>query len=141
MGKSLNKVVNGLKKTEKFAIEIGKGKFNTEYTLLSDDDQLGKVLIDMRNSLKQSADEEQKRKEEDRKETWTTRGITKFGEILRNNTNDLKNLGDGIVNNLIDYLKITQGALFVLQDEDTENPHFNMVSAIAYDRNRLINKK
>jgi len=141
MGKSLNKVVSGLKKTEKFAIEIGKGKFDAEYTLLSDDDQLGKVLINMRDSLKRSADEEQKRKEEDAKETWTTRGITKFGEILRNNTNDLQSLGSGIVTNLIDYLKITQGALFVLQDEDTDNPYFKSVSAVAYDRNRKLDKE
>lgn len=51
MTNALNRVVHGLKQTKDFAIEVGSGKFDTNYEPLSDQDTLGIALIKMRDEL------------------------------------------------------------------------------------------
>lgn len=51
---ALNKVVDGLRGTKDFATAVGAGKFDTNYTPLSDDDELGQVLLKMREDLKEN---------------------------------------------------------------------------------------
>ncbi len=57
MANSANTLVKGFIRTTRFAHEVGEGELNTEYTLLSNEDILGKSLLEMRNKLKQSKEE------------------------------------------------------------------------------------
>ncbi len=54
MAHSANKLLDGFKHTSSFAQKVGKGNLDANYNLLSDEDVLGKSLIEMRNNLKQS---------------------------------------------------------------------------------------
>lgn len=141
MGQNLNQVVNGLKKTESFALEIGNGNLENEYNLLSDADQLGKALIDMRISLKKNIEEDEKRKIEEEHITWATHGIAKFGEILRQDNTDMKKLGYNILSNLVNYLDVNQGALFVLNEDIEDDPYFELINAIAFGRDKFMKKE
>ncbi|MDD2564372.1 MAG: bacteriohemerythrin, partial [Salinivirgaceae bacterium] len=142
MSESLNRLIEGLDRTAHFAREIGNGNLNQEFHLLSDDDVLGNALIDMRQSLKHAEQEEDKRKIEDEKQRWTTEGIAKFGEILRNYNNDLKDLSFHLMSNLVNYLKANQGALFVVNDDDEQgNIYLEMTSAIAYNKEKYVKKR
>jgi signal transduction histidine kinase len=49
---STNTLINGLNRTASFAREVGDGNLDAEYKLLSDGDEMGKALIDMRNNIK-----------------------------------------------------------------------------------------
>ena len=140
MSENLTHVVNGLKKTESFALEIGVGNLNNEYHLLSDADQLGKALIDMRNSLKKNIEEDIKRKKEEEQVAWAANGIAKFGEILRQDNANMKKLGYNILSNLINYLNVNQGALFVLNEDNADDPYFELATAIAYGRDKFMQK-
>ncbi len=51
MTNALNRVILGLETTRDFAISVGAGQFNTHYEPLSKDDDLGKILIKMRDDL------------------------------------------------------------------------------------------
>ncbi len=48
---SLNSLRNNLEKTSNFALNIGKGHLDTDYTILSEKDVLGKSLLAMRDNL------------------------------------------------------------------------------------------
>lgn len=50
--KAIQQLIDGLDRTTSFAKEIGAGNFETEFTTLSDDDELGLSLIRMRDELK-----------------------------------------------------------------------------------------
>jgi len=140
MSTSLNQVVEGIRKSETFALNIGKGNFESEFQSLSDKDRLGEALINMRDSLVESQKNETQRKKEEELRNWTTGGIAKFGEILRKNQDNMKTLGYDIMSNLIDYLKVNQGALFVINDDDENDIYFTMVTAIAYGRDKYVHK-
>ncbi|MBI9065970.1 MAG: PAS domain-containing protein [Salinivirgaceae bacterium] len=144
MSDSLTKVIKGLKKTESFALEIGKGNLENEYTLLGDKDQLGMALLNMRNSLFKNKNEEEARKQEEAIRNWGTQGIAKFAEILRQDNNDMKKLGFNIMTNLINYLEVNQGALFVLNEDDqnnSDNRFYELITAIAYNRDKFVSKE
>lgn len=140
MSESLNQVVEGIRKSENFALSIGKGEFDSDFHTLGSKDRLGEALIKMRDSLVESQKIEAKRKEEEDLRNWTTEGIAKFGDILRKDLDNMKSLGYNIMSNLIDYLNVNQGALFVINDDDENDIYYTMVTAIAYGRDKYMKK-
>lgn len=137
---SVNTVVNGLKETSTFASEIGNGNLNIEYKPLSSEDVLGNSLLNMRENLIKAKTEEELRKIEDQKRSWATHGLAMFADILRNTNNDLKELSFSIIKNLVGYLKINQGGIFIIND-DNDNEHFlELVACYAYDRNKFMQR-
>lgn len=140
MAKSLNAVASGLNKTAGFAEEIGKGNLDSEFNPKSEKDVLGNALIEMRASLRKAHQEENQRKKEDAIQRWVTNGLAKFGEILRQDNNNLNQLSFNVIKNLVDYLEANQGAIFVLNDKDKDNIFFELQAAVAYDRRRYLKK-
>jgi len=51
MSDAMNKLVSGLKGTTEFANMVGQSKFNSPFTPLSEDDELGHALLKMRTEL------------------------------------------------------------------------------------------
>ncbi len=141
MTDALNNSIDGLNKKVDFANHIGKGALNHDFELLSDEDVLGKSLLNMRNSLMEAEEEDKKRKIEDEKRRWTNEGLAKFGDILRQNNDNLEELATEIIMNLVAYLEANQGGIFILNDDDKQNIHFNLLSAYAYDRRKYMNKQ
>lgn len=140
MSDSLNQVVEGMRKSESFALEIGEEKFDNDFHTLSDKDRLGGALIKMRDNLSESKKIEARRKEEEELRNWATEGIAKFAEILRKDQDNMKSLSYNLMSNLVDYLNVNQGALFVLNNDNEEEPVFSLTAAIAYDRDKYMNK-
>jgi len=140
MTNALNSSIDGLNKKVDFANNIGQGLLNHEFDVLSNDDILGKSLIDMRNSLVKADEEDEKRKLEDEKRRWANEGLAQFADILRQNNDNIENLATEIIMGLVNYLKANQGGLFILNDEDKENVYFNLLSAFAYDRRKYMEK-
>lgn len=51
MAFAVNRLVDGLRKTKEFSSLVGKGRFESPYTPLSDEDELGYALLKMRDEL------------------------------------------------------------------------------------------
>jgi PAS domain S-box-containing protein len=135
MAVAMDNLVSGLKETSLFAENIGNGNYQTEFKPLSEHDVLGNALINMRNNLSKVA-------EDDKKRNWATEGMAKFGEILRNNTNDLAKLSDEIIGNLVKYLKANQGALYIVDEvNEGEDPSMTLKSCYAWDKKKFLNHK
>ena len=60
MSKAIQELSTGLARTTQFANEIGRGKFDIAYSLLSEQDSLGLALINMRDKLKTLTNEQVK---------------------------------------------------------------------------------
>jgi len=134
MAGAMDNLVKGLKATTQFAENIGKGKYDSEFTPLSDKDVLGTALLTMRANLVQVAIDDKRR-------AWTTEGLAKFADILRSRTNNLDELSDKIIASLVKYLNANQGALFLVNDADQDDTFIEMVACYAYDRKKYLNKR
>lgn len=138
---ALNLFINSLRETSEFAQEIGKGNFDSEFKPLSEEDTLGNSLINMRGNLIEANKLEAQRKKEDEQRNWVTRGLAKFGDILRMNNDDLEELSYNIISNLVKYIGANQGGMFILNDDYKDDPYLELYSAYAYDRKKFVQKE
>lgn len=131
---SVNKLIDNQKKAADFAVHIGDGKFDDEFTPVSEKDTLGISLINMRDKLKAMS-------LEDKKRNWATEGLAKFGEILRLNNDNLQVLGNDIISNLVKYMKANQGGLFIINDNNPSDTSLELMACYAFDRKKYVSKK
>lgn len=141
MSDAVNQLIESRKETANFAVQIGKGNLETDFTPLSEEDELGNSLLDMRSSLKKAKDEEERRKIEDEKRSWATQGLAKFAEILRNDNDDISRLSYNIIHNLVEYVNANVGGLFILSDDIEGESYMELTASYAYDRRKYLKKK
>jgi PAS domain S-box-containing protein len=134
MAEAVDKLVIGLKETSLFAENIGSGNLQASFTPLSENDVLGNSLLEMRSNLQKVADEDKKR-------NWTTEGLAKFGDILRSNNDNITKLADDIIINIVKYLNANQGGLYIVQDEETQDPYLSLIGCYAWDKKKYIDQK
>jgi len=131
MTTALSNLVSGLKQTSNFANEIGTGNFKSSYVPLSDEDTLGMSLLIMRDNLSSVA-------EDDRKRNWTTGGLAKFGEILRQNNDNVVNLSQNLISELVKYMGANQGGVFIINSDEQEKPFLELKGCYAWDRLKFL---
>ena len=131
-------LTEGLKRTANFAQNIGKGNFNAEYKILSDDDVFGKSLLEMRQNLLKIEKEQSIRAKEDEQRNWRATGLAKFSEMLRIDNDDLETLSYNIVSNMVKFLDINQGGIYLLKDTENEQDRvLEMRACYAFDRRKM----
>jgi PAS domain S-box-containing protein len=130
---SLNFLVEGLRTYTSFAKEIGEGNLVQSFKPLSEEDVLGNELLSMRDNLKKAADEKSIR-------DWVNEGQAMLGEVLRRNNSDTKGLAEEILKELVKYLKVNQGALFVMTEANNER-WLEMTASYAYDKKKFVDKR
>jgi HAMP domain-containing protein len=141
MSKALNELVSGLKALSGFALEIGRGNYNTAFKPLSEDDVLGNSLLRMRDDLKAATIEDTKRKLEDEQRNWATLGVAKFSDILRQDNDKLDVLSYNVISNLVKYLDANQGGIFLINDNDKSNIFIELVGCYAFNHKRHLQKQ
>ncbi len=141
MASSVNKLIDGLSTTASFATQIGEGKLDTDFKPLSEYDVLGNALVDMRKSLLNAAEEENKRRIEDEKRNWASSGIALFGDILRQQNADIETLSFELIKNLVKYLNANQGGIFILNDDNKSELFLELTASYAYDRRKFQIKR
>lgn len=140
MSHELEIMTKGLQRTANFAKEIGEGNLNAEFEPLSGDDVLGNSLIEMRNNMQKVKEDEDKYRLEEEHRNWGTTGLAKFAEILRQDNDDLETLSYHIISNLVKYMEVNQGGIFILNDDDSSNIHLELKACYAYDRRKYAEK-
>lgn len=137
-----------------FARELAEDNLDVSYSL-ENNDELGKVLVNLRNRLKKNKEEAHQRKKEDEQRNWISEGLAKFSDILRSDKNqDLNEMAYDIISNLVQYLDANQGGLFILNnnkydqgdeinDDSKHNNdrHFELAAAYAYNRRKYHEKR
>ena len=142
MKAELYHLVGGLIQTTEFAKNIGTGNIDANYSTLSDGDELGNSLLEMRKSLRIAQDEQVLRAKEEEQRNWGTAGLAKFAEILRSDNDKIETLSYNIISNMVNYLGANQGGIFVMNDaENAGDRVLEMTACYAYDRKKYLEKK
>jgi methyl-accepting chemotaxis protein len=124
--KALENQLTSVKTNIAFAEEISSGKLDVSYNLTNEKDELGIALLKMRENLLKASVKEQE-------ERFITVGITKVGEVIRNNAASLEALADDFIRTIVKYMNINQGGLFLTESEGD-------VACYAYDRKKYLKK-
>lgn len=123
-----------------FAKDLTKGTLDMDYTP-PEGDSLGKIMINLRDSLKSNSIEEEQRKKEDEQRNWIAEGLANFGEILRKNNDNIELLSYELISSLCRYIGAVQGGFFIINDELEEDKYFELIAHFAYDRKKYNKKR
>jgi len=144
LGYVINSVINmidGLRKKSAFANEIARNNFDHPFKPLSNDDELGNSLVNMRDSLLKASREEAERKKEDEKRNWSTVGLAKFSDILRQKNDNLKEFSYEIIKNIVKYTQANQGGILILNEDNADDKYLELTGCYAYDRRKYKEKR
>lgn len=123
-----------------FIENLRSGDFETDIPELKNNDQLSTSLRNLREYLIESKHEEGQRRIEEKQRAWVTQGFAQFGELLRNNNDNLEALSLDIISYLVNYLKINQGGFFLINSNDAGDKYFELKAFVAYDRRKFADK-
>ena len=142
MTDELGILVNNLKNTAGFAHNIGEGHLDAHYDMLSDDDILGRSLLEMRQSLQKAAVEQATHANEEKRRNWGTAGLAKFAEILRQDNDNMEALAHNVISSLVKYLDANQGGIFILNDAEDENDKvLELKACYAFNRKKYAERQ
>lgn len=135
----VNHIIENLKDATDFVTAIGEGKIDMEYKSADGQytpgkNKLADSLLQMREKLKAMSEAERRRQ-------WANEGLTKFVEIMRSSNDNLSTLGDAVISALVQYTNSNQGGLYILNDEDPNNKHLELVSLFAFDSKKYTQQK
>jgi len=132
--KAINELTINLQGITRFADEVGKGDFSTDITVFDNQGHLGQSLAEMRTKLQNVA-------EQDKRRVWFNEGVAKFGDILRQNDDNIENLSANLISELVEYTNSIQGSLFIVNREDEQNIKIQLKGAYAYHRQKYLEKE
>ncbi|MFA0962849.1 PAS domain S-box protein [Roseivirga sp. BDSF3-8] len=130
MAGAIDNLVQSLKRTARFAHQIGKGDFDADFQPLSQDDTLGTALINMRESIQEA-------EKRDKERNWIVTGVAELGNILRAH-DDLEKLGDEITAFVSEKIGAIQGAFYVVNDDDPNDVFIEMKASYAYHKKKYL---
>ncbi len=136
----INGLLSNLKHASGFINQISDGNYDISWEGMTDKNKdlnkenIAGELAKMRNQMK-------KVKKEDEIRIWTTEGLSKFAEIIRNYQNNFKGLSEEIISNLVKYLKAEQGGLFIVNENHDGNKCLELMACYAYERFKHLERK
>jgi len=134
MSSSVNLLMDELNKKAEFSKQIGEGNLEADFEISSEKDVLGNSLISMRDNLKSAKIEESHRR-------WATEGLAKFADTLQSNAENIDAFCADIISNLVKYMKVVQGGIFLINDEDENDKYLELKGAYAYERQKFLKKR
>jgi len=134
ISESANRLIETLNRKEEFAKAIGEGDLERDYEPVSEEDTLGASLLIMRDNLKTTHAEEDKR-------SWVTSGLAKFSDLLRMDTSDLSVYYNRIASEIVKYTGTNQCGIFLLNDDQKDEEHLELVATYAYERTKYVDKR
>lgn len=139
IARTLNSFLEKQAEKIRFLRTIGEGENQRHFTPESTD-ILGNEINVMAERLQKSRQEEALRHAEDKRRNWTSEGIAQFSELLRSESENIKELSYLVIRKLVEYLEIEMGTLFLTMEEDTEERRLETIAAYAFDRRKYIDK-
>ena len=124
---ALQATIESIKLKTEFAIQTGDGNYTADFEFLGKKDVLGNALIQMRNNLLRTS-------EEDAGRNWTNEGLARASEILSNDSENSEVFYKKIITFLSEYLNANMGALYLLTNQDSTEGCLEMKATYAFER-------
>ncbi|SFC16588.1 GAF domain-containing protein [Flexibacter flexilis DSM 6793] len=130
---AINNLAANLRNAAEFVKKIGDGNLDTRLSEEKEnnlrENSLSGALVAMREQMKTVAENERQR-------NWTTEGLAKFVDIFRHNTENLNEFSFNIISNIIHYVKANQGGIFLVNDDNEQDKHLQLMASYAFGRQK-----
>jgi HAMP domain-containing protein len=130
---AFNQLLERIKAAQDFSLAMGEGNLSNTYRSEFKDDLLAKALIKTQLELKCARDEQEII-------NWTNVGLARLNEVLKADDENLSSLGDEIIKLLVQYLKMNQGALYIVHQEGNAS-WAERISTYAYGKRKIFEQR
>jgi CHASE3 domain sensor protein len=136
----INDIITNLTKSANFIKGIAQGNYDVRWDGFSaagvdrNKHNISGELLIMRDEMK-------KKKDEDVRQQWVSEGLNKAAEIIRDYQSNFETLCEKSLYFITKYLKAQQGGLYVLNEDNAEDPHLALVSCYAFDKKKFVTKR
>lgn len=138
--KILNHLIVDLKNAALFVNEISARNYDAQWegmdstnTALNEHTLAGR-LVYMRDEMKRV-------KEEDNKRIWSTEGLSELSQLIRQHQHNPDDLTFRALTFLVKYTKSQQGSMFVLEQDEADEPYLKLSACYAFDRKKFVQKR
>ncbi len=139
--KQLDAEIDRMNKINQFTQRLIDEDFTASLDQTGENETLGNSLINLRDTLKKNKEVQENQKQEDEQRNWIAEGLAKFGDILRNNNDNLELLSFNVIKELTKYIDAIQGAFYLLNNDDPNELFFEQTALFAYDRKKFTNTR
>lgn len=135
----ISDIIKNLQKAATFIHKIADGEFSVKWKGFDESDSslnkdnIAGELIQLRNQMI-------KVRTEDERRIWTTEGLSKFSDIVRNHQHDINILSEKLVSEIVQYMNAKQGGLFIVNN-DSDEVCLDLLSCYAFDRKKYLEKR
>ncbi|MDJ1506549.1 GAF domain-containing protein [Xanthocytophaga agilis] len=130
---SLHQLVVNQKQLMDFTRQVAQNNFSVEASMYNGKGPIVQALLQMRNSLKESAQKEAQK-------NWHNEGLSKLSQLLRNKNMDHQTLHATLIQFVVKYVKANQGSIFHVVEEDKQL-YLDVVATYAYERRKYLKKR
>lgn len=141
MKKSLDALIDGFAAYAGFARQIGEGNLDSNFKLLSKDDNLGNSLLEMRASLIHAREEEEARQKENQRRQWAAEGLAVLGDIIRMGSGRTNEMMNEVLQKLTEYVNATMAGIFVVNDDNKDDIYMEQAATVAYQKAKYLQRK
>lgn len=99
-----------------------------------------KALLSSEEELRQSLEQIDKSKEEERRRNWASEGMALFSAMLRDAAN-VEQVYDRLLARLVSYLEANQGGLYVVKQEEEQQLVIKLEACFAYNRKKYVEQE
>jgi ligand-binding sensor domain-containing protein len=98
-------------------------------------------LEKQKNEALKKSNELEEKIESEKEQNWYNVGMAGMSDVMSKNKDDLQKFSQSIITETVEYLEVQQGAIYLLNDEDENDPYLNLIAAYAPDDDRLSGKR
>lgn len=133
LGDQLTQIGAHRERAVQFMERVTREQNMSAFATSGEDDHLGQALNSMQTELQELAAEDIKR-------NWSTTGLAKFSEILRSDADDLNRFGTSIISELVRYMQVNQGGLYMVKHTDgqEDDVSIELLASYAFDREKFL---
>jgi len=126
-----------------YSRRLAEGELDKSFLPSGEQDEMGNVLIVLRESLLKQREETRRRQEEDEQRNWASRGIAMFNEILREAGDDITRLSNSLIKALVAYIDAEAGGLYLVEEGRMVDgvKVLKMTGSYAFDREKHLQKE
>jgi signal transduction histidine kinase/CheY-like chemotaxis protein len=133
MIQALRFMIDGFRRTSKFVEEIGNGNLDHRFEPLSENDVQGQALLNMRERLRKSNQEELSRE-------WISEGIAALNELMRSDQKDFSSFIETTLDHIVERTHVDQASIFLFHNDDINDLHIQL-GAYRNLNERILNSQ
>ena len=139
--KAFRGISEALKEIAEVSNAIASGDFSKKVKVKSDKDLLASSINQMNSFLKKKEEDEELRKKDEEKQKWFNKGISLISDVLKKNQDDTKHLAERIVKELVEFLDLSLGGIYIKKLTDNEKTIYRLTGAYAYSEQKFLDKE